>query len=61
MQLFQNLMLLELGEKLFMKKIKFGLASWKDEINGKTKYVFTSVESIFKSKSDKEKFDLLEN
>lgn len=34
------------------------LASWKDEITGKTKYVFTSLESFFKSKSDEEKFDL---
>ena len=34
------------------------LASWKDEINNKTKYIFTSFESIFKSKSDEEKFDL---
>ncbi len=34
------------------------LASWKDEITGKTKYVFTSLESFFKSKSDEDKFDL---
>ena len=34
------------------------LASWKDEITGKTKYVFPSVESTFKSDSDLEKFDL---
>lgn len=34
------------------------LASWKDDITGKTKYVFTSLESFFKSKSDEEKFDL---
>ena len=34
------------------------LASWKDEITGKTKYIFTSLESFFKSKSDEEKFDL---
>jgi DNA topoisomerase-1 len=34
------------------------LASWKDDIMGKTKYVFTSFESFFKSKSDEEKFDL---
>ena len=44
--------------KIIHEKDKIWLASWKDEINGKTKYVFTSVESIFKSKSDKEKFDL---
>ena len=34
------------------------LATWKDNINGKNKYVFTSLESFFKSKSDEEKFDL---
>ena len=34
------------------------LATWKDEITGKSKYVFPSVESTFKSESDKEKFDL---
>jgi len=34
------------------------LASWKDEISNKNKYIFTSFESFFKSKSDEEKFDL---
>lgn len=34
------------------------LATWKDNISGKNKYVFTSLESFFKSKSDEEKFDL---
>jgi DNA topoisomerase-1 len=34
------------------------LASWKDEINEKTKYVFTSLESFFKAKSDEEKFNI---
>ena len=34
------------------------LASWKEEITGKTKYVFTSLDSFFKSKSDESKFDL---
>jgi DNA topoisomerase-1 len=34
------------------------LATWVDNISDKNKYVFTSMESIFKSKSDKEKFDL---
>lgn len=34
------------------------LASWKENITGKTKYIFTSMESYFKSKSDEEKFDL---
>jgi DNA topoisomerase-1 len=34
------------------------LATWKDNITGKNKYIFTSFESLFKSKSDEEKFDL---
>jgi hypothetical protein len=34
------------------------LATWKDNIKNKNKYVFTSFESFFKSKSDEEKFDL---
>ena len=34
------------------------LASWKDTITGKNKYIFTSFESFFKAKSDEEKFDL---
>ena len=34
------------------------LASWKDEITGKNKYVFTSLDSFFKSKSDESKFDI---
>ena len=34
------------------------LATWKDDITGKNKYVFTSMESVFKSKSDESKFDL---
>ena len=34
------------------------LASWKDDITGKNKYVFTSLDSFFKSKSDESKFDL---
>ena len=33
------------------------LASWKDEITGKQKYIFTSHESEFKSQSDEKKFD----
>ena len=44
--------------KVIHEKDKIWLASWKDGITGKNKYVFTSVESIFKSKSDTEKFDL---
>lgn len=34
------------------------LASWKDEIMKKTKYVFLSADSDFKAESDKNKFDL---
>ena len=34
------------------------LATWVDLITGKNKYIFTSMESIFKSKSDEKKFDL---
>lgn len=34
------------------------LATWTDIITNKNKYVFTSMESIFKSKSDEKKFDL---
>ena len=34
------------------------LATWTDNISGKNKYVFTSMESIFKSKSDMDKFDI---
>ena len=34
------------------------LATWVDNISNKNKYIFTSMESIFKSKSDMDKFDL---
>lgn len=34
------------------------LATWKEEITGKNKYVFTSLDSFFKSKSDESKFNL---
>ena len=34
------------------------LASWKEDITGKYKYIFTSLDSLFKSKSDESKFDL---
>jgi DNA topoisomerase-1 len=34
------------------------LASWKEEITNKNKYIFTSMDSIFKSLSDESKFDL---
>ena len=34
------------------------LATWIDNITGKNKYIFTSMESIFKSASDEKKFDL---
>ena len=33
------------------------LSSWKDIITGKTKYIYTSNESDFKSKSDEKKFN----
>ena len=34
------------------------LATWKEEITNKNKYIFTSLESFFKSQSDEKKFDL---
>ena len=34
------------------------LATWKEQITGKNKYVFTSLDSFFKSKSDEDKFNL---
>jgi len=34
------------------------LATWKENILGKNKYIFTSLDSFFKSKSDESKFDL---
>ena len=34
------------------------LSSWKDEITDKNKYIFTSFDSVIKSKSDEDKFDL---
>ena len=34
------------------------LATWIDDITGKNKYIFTSMESVFKSESDEKKFDL---
>ncbi len=34
------------------------LATWKDHITDKNKYIFTSMDSIFKSKSDESKFNL---
>jgi DNA topoisomerase-1 len=34
------------------------LATWKDTITNKNKYIFTSLDSFFKSKSDQDKFDL---
>ena len=44
--------------KVIHEKDKIWLASWKDKITGKTKYIFTSVEASFKSKSDEKKFNL---
>ena len=37
------------------------LASWKENITNKNKYIFTSLDSFFKSKSDETKFDLARN
>jgi len=34
------------------------LATWVDDITGKNKYIFTSLDSFFKSKSDESKFNL---
>jgi len=34
------------------------LAAWKEQVTGKNKYIFTSLDSFFKSKSDESKFDL---
>ena len=34
------------------------MATWKENILGKNKYIFTSLDSFFKSKSDESKFDL---
>ena len=34
------------------------LATWKEGITGKNKYIFTSLDSVFKSKSDESKFDI---
>ena len=45
-------------KKVIHDNTSIWLASWKDEITGKTKYVFTSMDSFFKSKSDEAKFDL---
>lgn len=44
--------------KIVHQRESIWLATWKDEITGKNKYIFPSVESTFKSDSDKEKFDL---
>ena len=40
------------------EKTVIWLATWKEEITGKNKYVFTSLDSFFKSKSDEDKFNL---
>lgn len=34
------------------------LSTWKDNISGKNKYIFTNFESMFKSESDENKFNL---
>jgi len=40
------------------ERVVIWLATWKEEITGKNKYVFTSLDSFFKSKSDESKFNL---
>ncbi len=45
-------------EKVMHNNEVVWLATWVDNISGKNKYVFTSMDSIFKSKSDLDKFDL---
>lgn len=45
-------------KKIIHDKNVIWLASWKENITGKNKYVFTSLDSFFKSKSDESKFDL---
>lgn len=45
-------------KKVIHNKSFVWLASWKDNISGKTKYIFTSMDGLFKSKSDVKKFDL---
>ena len=44
--------------KVIHDKNVIWLASWNDTISNKTKYMFTSFDSFFKSESDKSKFDL---
>lgn len=50
--------LLDTWENVVHDRSVVWLARWKDPITKKTKYIFTSMESIFKSKSDLSKFDL---
>jgi len=45
-------------KKIIEAKDTIWLATYKDNITQKNKYIFTSMESIFKSKSDEKKFDL---
>jgi DNA topoisomerase-1 len=45
-------------KKVIHDKNVIWLATWNDEITGKNKYVFTSMEGTFKSKSDEKKFNL---
>ena len=44
--------------KIIHDNTVYWLASWKDEITGKNKYVFPGEQSDFKTKSDISKFDL---
>lgn len=45
-------------QEIIHERTVIWLATWREEITGKNKYVFTSLDSFFKSKSDEEKFDL---
>ena len=45
-------------KKVIHDKNVVWLATWIDEITGKNKYVFTSMEGTFKSKSDEKKFNV---
>ena len=45
-------------KKVIHDKSVIWLASWKEPITNKNKYIFTNFESFFKSKSDESKFDL---
>jgi len=44
--------------KIINNQTVIWLATWKDNITNKNKYIMTSLESFFKAKSDEEKFNL---